>query len=191
MESTRGTTVSDTEHTDHAGGLAALRHALDESGLLADLQDEDGFVVGTAPVPAADAHVNVNVDPEIDEYSDIDTAALLAAVERILCVDVPQWQRIVDAIAAEIEDAVGDQPVEEKTPLGDDLILRSIVVFRDATLLSLEAPKQFPDSWIRVQLDDDLSVDGVAVDDKDADAKVFEFASLDDLLDDLSSADGS
>jgi hypothetical protein len=42
-----------------------------------------------------------------------------------------------------------------------------------------------------VQLDDEFGVDGAVVGSKDADAHVVEFASLDDLLDDLSAADGS
>ncbi|ULD38931.1 cytochrome C5 [Rhodococcus qingshengii] len=183
--------MSTTAGTDSAGDLAALRHALDRSGLLRVLRDEDGFVVGAARVPAADVQVNLNIDPELDEYSDVDTAALLAGVERILTIEVPQWRRLVVAIAAEIDDAVGDEPVEEEISLGADLLLRSIVVFRDATLLSFDAPKQFPDSWIRVQLDDEFGVDDVMVEGKDADADVVEFASLDDVLDDLSSADGS
>jgi len=57
---------------------------------LADLQNEDGFVVGTARVPAADVQVNVNVDPEFDEYSDSTRrhCALLAVLERILTIEI-------------------------------------------------------------------------------------------------------
>ncbi|MDI9917673.1 cytochrome C5 [Rhodococcus sp. IEGM 1379] len=140
-------------------------------------------------MPAARADVRVNVEPELDDRSDVDAPALLAAVERILTIGVLQWRRIVDTIATEVEDAVATQSAEETTALRDDLDLRSVIVFHEAILLSLAAPKQFPDSWIRAQLDDDLAVDDVVVEGKDADVEMVEFGSLDDLLDVLSSAD--
>ncbi|WP_430330881.1 cytochrome C5 [Rhodococcus sp. ACT016] len=171
-----------------------LRDEIARTGLLTAPQADDGFVFGTARMRATGTDVNVNVDPEIDDRSDVDTRALLAAVERVLTITDARWERIVDSVAEEIEEAVGDQSVSEATDLRDDLALRSVVVFHDAVLLSFAAPKQFPDSWIRVQLDEDLGVEGVAVDEKDDDEKdddveVVEFESLDGLLDHLSSAD--
>ncbi|WP_433609974.1 cytochrome C5 [Prescottella agglutinans] len=166
-----------------------LREEIARTGLLTAPQADDGFVFGTARMGAVGTDVNVNVDPELDDRSDLDTGVLLAAVERVLTVGDERWGRIVDSVAEEIEEAVGDQGVIEATDLRDDLALTSMAVFHDAVLLSFAAPKQFPDSWIRAQLDEDLDVEGVVVDEKDDDVEVVEFASLDDLVDHLSSAD--
>lgn len=166
--------------------IARLRDEIAGSGLLTAPQVGDGFVFGTARVAAAGTDVTVNVDPELDNRPVPDTGVLLAAVDRLLTVTPEQWLRIVDSVAEEIEEAVGDAPVHEPTDLRDDLSLTSTVVFNDALLLSFAAPKQFPDSWIRVQLDEQLAVDGVCIDDKDDDAEVVEFDSLDDLLDHVS-----
>lgn len=163
-----------------------LRDEIARSALLTAPQVGDGFVFGTGRMRSLGTEVTVNVDPELDDRAGFDTGVLLAAVERLLTVTPQRWDRIVDSVAEEIEDAVGDQPVHETTDLRDDLSLTSTAVFHDALLLSFATPKQFPDSWIRVQLDDDLSVEGVAVDDKDDDTEVVEFGSLDDLLDHLS-----
>jgi len=165
-----------------------LRDEIVRTGLLTAPQADDGFVFGTARMRVVGTDVNVNVDPELDDRSDMDTGALLAAVERVLAVTDARWGRIVDSIAGEIEEAVGEQRVIEPTDLRDDLTLTSMAVFHDAVLLSFAAPKQFPDSWIRAQLDEDLDVDGVMVDEKDDDAAVVEFAALEDLLDHVSSA---
>lgn len=166
-----------------------LRDQIVRSGLLTAPRADDGFVFGTARIPAAAADVTVNVDPELDDRSDPDVGVLLAAVERLLTIAPAQWSRIVDTIAEEIEEAVGDQRVRETTDLRDDLAITSTVVFHDAVLLSFAAPKQLPDSWIRAQLDEDLTVDQVAVDAKDDGVEVVEFASLDDLLDHVSAED--
>jgi CRISPR/Cas system CMR subunit Cmr4 (Cas7 group RAMP superfamily) len=77
---------------------------------------------------------------------------LLAAVERVLTISDSSWQGILGEVAEEIEEAV-DQDVSEASDRRDDLALASVVVFHDAVLLSFAAPRQFPDSWIRVQLD--------------------------------------
>lgn len=166
-----------------------LRDELARSGLLSTPYATDGIVVGAAHLPAAGADVMVNVDPELEERPDLDAAALLAGVRRILTITTAQWRQIVDAIAGDIEEAVGDEAVIETTDLRDDLALRSVVVLPDAVLLSFAAPKQFPDSWIRAQLDEDFAVVEVIVDEKDDDVETVQFASVDDLLDHLSTSD--
>ncbi|MCL2534957.1 MAG: cytochrome C5 [Nocardiaceae bacterium] len=166
-----------------------LRDEIVRSGLLEAAQADDGIVFGTARMHAVGTDVTVNVDPELDDRPDVDTDALLAAVERLLMITPERWNRVVDSIAGEIEEAVGDQRVDEATDLRNDLALRSTVVFHDAVLLSFAAPKQFPDSWIRAQLDESLDVDGVVVDGKDHDTGAVEFESLDDLLDHLTADD--
>ncbi|WP_422890246.1 cytochrome C5 [Nannocystis pusilla] len=168
-----------------------MRDELARSGLLCAPYVGDGIVIGRARLPAAGADVMVNVDPELEERPDLDAAALLAAVARILTIPTAQWRQIVDAIAGDIEDAVGDEAVIETTDLRDDLALRSVVVLPDAVLLSFAAPKQFPDSWIRAQLDEDFEVVEVVVDEKDDDVETVQFESVDDLLDHLSTSDDS
>lgn len=169
--------------------LERLHNDITRSGLLFDPQIADDFIHGTARIPSAGVDVAVNVDPELADHPDPDATVLLAAIERLLTITPERWHRIIDSIAQEIEEAVGDQPIAEPIDLRDDLTLSSTVVFHDATLLSFAAPKQFPDSWIRAQLDEDLAVDGVAVDDRDDDVETVEFESVDDLLDHLSAAD--
>ncbi len=78
----------------------------------------------------------------------------------------------------------------EQIDLRDDLEATSVVVFADAVLLAFLAPKQFPDSRILVQLDDDLEVDGVEVRELDG-SETIAFDTLDDLLDHISGPDES
>lgn len=166
-----------------------LRDELARRGLLSAPHVGDGIVIGAAHLPAAGADVMVNVDPELDERPELDAATLLAGVERILTITTAQWRLIVDAIAEDIEDAVGDEAVIETTDLRDDLALRSVVVLPDAVLLSFAAPKQFPDSWIRAQLGEDFEVVEVLVDEKDDGVETVQFGSVDDLLDHVSASD--
>ena len=167
--------------------ITLLGDEIAQRGLLAELRADDGIVVGVARMHATGTDVTVNVDPEFDDRSDMDTGVLLAAVERVLAITTARWDQLVNEVAGEIEDAVGDQQVRETVDLRDDLTLESVVVFHDAILLSFGAPKQFPDSWIRIQLDEEFAVDDVVIDDKDDDDEVVEFESVDDLLDHLSS----
>ncbi|WP_434428233.1 cytochrome C5 [Nannocystis pusilla] len=168
-----------------------LRDELARSGLLSAPYATDGIVIGAARLPAAGADIMVNVDPDLEEQPELDAGALIAAVERVLTLTTAQWRQIVDVIAEDIEEAVGDEQVIETTDLRDDLAVRSVVVLPDAVLLSFAAPKQFPDSWIRAQLDDDFEVVEVIVDEKDDGIETVEFASADDLLDHLSETDES
>ncbi|MCU1645187.1 MAG: hypothetical protein JWN03_5462 [Nocardia sp.] len=165
-----------------------LKNEIVRSGLHTAAQTDDRFVHGAARIRAVGIDIMANVDPELDDRSDLDSAVLLTAIERLLAITPAQWQLIIDSIAQEIEEAVGNQSLEETTDLRDDLTLSSTVVFHDAFLLSFAAPKQFPDSWIRAQLDEDLVVVDVVVDDNDDAIEVVEFESYDDLLNHLSAA---
>ncbi|UIJ46276.1 hypothetical protein LZK98_04835 [Sphingomonas cannabina] len=146
------------------GPIEQLRDAIAASKVMLDPQIGDGFVFGTARLPVAGAHVNVNVDPESEDGSGIDAGELVGAIERVLEMSPQVWRRIIDDIAEEIEGAVGGEEVIEATDLRDDLAVRSVVVFADATLLSFAAPMQFPDSCIRVQLGEDFEVEDVSID---------------------------
>jgi hypothetical protein len=96
---------------------------------------------------------------------------------------------VIDEVAADIEDAVDDDaPVIDQTDLRDDLEATSVVVFADALLLAFDAPRQFPDSRILVQLDEELEVSGIEVRERDG-VETVEFDTLDDLLDHISGPD--
>lgn len=174
--------------------LDTLLARIVESGLLEEPLAENGLVYGRASIDAAGTVVNVNVDPELEDEDeqgdDVDHDALIAAVSRILSVGESRWRAIIDEAAADIDDAVDDEPVVEQIDLRDDLEATSVVVFADAVLLAFLAPKQFPDSRILVQLDDDLEVDGVEVRELDG-SETIAFDTLDDLLDHISGPDES
>lgn len=170
--------------------LRALADALANRRLIASPKIEDDFVYGLTRFEAIDAEVMLNVDPEFEEHPDLDTADFVTKVEGVLEITALEWRDIVDSIATEIEDSVGSEPIAEQTDLRDDLVLASIVVLVDAVLLSFDAPKQFPDSIVRVQLDDDLRVEDVAVEahGEDDDGETITFENVDELLRHLSAS---
>ncbi|WP_251048933.1 cytochrome C5 [Microbacterium sp. ISL-103] len=151
--------------------LDTLLARIVDSGLLDDPVAENGLIYGRATIDAAGAVVTVNVDPELDpELEDdedgLDADALLAAIARILSVSETRWRAVIDEVADDIDEAVDDEPVIEQTDLRDDLEATSVVVFADAVLIAFDAPKQFPDSRILVQLDDELDVASIEVRDR-------------------------
>lgn len=138
-----------------------------ESGLLDDPVAENGLVYGRATIDAAGAVVTVNVDPELeDDEESFDADEMLGAISRILSVSETRWRAVIDEVADDIDEAVDDEPVIEQTDLRDDLEATSAVVFADAVLIAFDAPKQFPDSRILVQLDDELEVANIEVRDR-------------------------
>lgn len=166
--------------------LEALLQRISDSGLLDDPVAEQDIVFGRARLDGAGADVMVNVDPELDEVDDPDPGILVAGVSRVLAMTESQWTAIVEAVATELEEAVADDgPIAEQTDLRAELEPKSVVVFADAVLLSLAAPRQFPDSRILVQLDEDFEIENVEVA-EEGDAETIEFDSLDDLLDHIS-----
>ncbi|KQR48620.1 cytochrome C5 [Microbacterium sp. Leaf161] len=160
-----------------------------DSGLLDDPVAENGLIYGRATIDAAGAVVTVNVDPELeDDEETLDDDALLEAIARILSVSETRWRAVIDEVADDIDEAVDDEPVLEQIDLRDDLEATSVVVFADAVLIAFDAPKQFPDSRILVQLDDDLEVANIEVRDR-AEVETVEVDDIDDLLDRLSGDD--
>ena len=134
-------------------------------GQLDDPAIAGDVVRGHAHLEAAGTDVTVDLDPENDgdADADIDVDQLLAGVDRIIGVTETRWRAIVDEAATDIEEAVGESDVSERIDLRDDMEAASVVVFADAVLIALRAPRQFPDSRILVQLDDELEVTGVEV----------------------------
>lgn len=165
--------------------IAHLRDAMAASQLLNDVQADDGFVVGSVHFQAADADIHLNVDPELAENPEMDADLLVANTRRFLALPAERWMPLIDEIAREVEEAVEDDEVEEPSDLRDDLRLHSVAIFADAVLLSFVAPKQFPQCWLRAQLDADLALEDISIDEDDG-VETIEFKSLDDLLDNLS-----
>lgn len=171
--------------------LTRLTTLLRESGLLTSITTDDGFVHGPATLSATGTEVMVNVDPDLEEDSDPDLPALVAQVGRVLSMPTTAWTALLDEIATEVEDAVGDVPVENDTDLRDDLAARSVVVVPDAVLIVFDAPSQFPDAVVRVQLDGDLGLEDLEIaalhpEDPDDGTDTVTFDSVDELLDHLS-----
>lgn len=152
--------------------------------LLRDPTAEGDFAYGMADLPAAGTDVMVNVDPELEDRDDVEVADLVDRVAAFLALTPEQWEQVVARTVAEIEDAVGDQPVAEPTALRDDLALTSSVVFVDAVLLSFVAPLQLPDAVVRVQLDQDHRFEDVEVEIEGVES--VGFPDLDSLLEHLS-----
>ncbi|WP_136056959.1 cytochrome C5 [Microbacterium sp. K24] len=149
--------------------LDTLLARIVDSGLIDEPVAENGLIYGRASIDAAGTVVTVNVDPELEDDDDtIDEDALLAAITRILSIGESRWRAVIDEVADDIDEAVDDEPVVEQIDLRDDLEATSVVVFADAVLLAFDAPKQFPDSRILVQLDDELEVANIEVRDRDA-----------------------
>lgn len=168
--------------------LQRLADALSEAGLISDPVVDDSFVHGRTYLSGADAEVNLNVDPDPDVDPDVDPDALVRRVAGVVAITSAQWREVVEQVAVEIEDAVGEAAVAERTDLRDDLVVRSVVVLPDAALLSFEAAEHFPSGAIRVRLDDDLQLDDLEVEPGDGSGERREtvvFDDLDDLLDHL------
>lgn len=165
--------------------IAHLRDAIAASQLLQNVEADDGFVVGRVRFQPAAADIPINVDPELADNPVMDADTLIANMQRFLAMPLDRWKQLIHEIALEVEEAVEDDEVEEPQDLRDDLRLHSVVIFADAVLLSLVAPRQFPDCWVRAQLSVGLALDDVSIDENDG-VETIEFKSLDDLLDKLS-----
>lgn len=166
--------------------ISHLRDVIAASQLLQDVQARDDFVVASVRFQAAGVDIHVNVDPELADNPEICVDTLIANTRRFLEMSADHWKGLINDIALEVEEAVGDAEVEEPMDLRDDLRLHSAAIFADAVLLSFMAPRQFPDSWVRAQLCVELTLEDVSIDEKD-DVETVEFNSLDELLDNLSS----
>lgn len=164
--------------------LHTLRDTLADERILDDPTVEDSIVYGRAHLDAAGVDVSINIDPELEDVEDVDWDALYDGVKQLLAIEAPHWAEIMDAVAAEIAEDDGDV---DEAELRADLEPTSVVVFAEATLISLVAQRQFSDTRILLQLDENLELENVQVGDDDVETIVF--ASIDDLLDHISAAD--
>jgi hypothetical protein len=166
--------------------LTALAEELTRRGLVASPEVEDTFVYGLARFDAIDAEVMLNVDPEPEEQEvEPEPAALADLAQRVLSIPVAEWKVLLDRVVSEIEESDELDEVVETAELREDLVLRSVIVFIDAVLLSFDAPKQFPDSSVLVQLDADLAFEAVEVeadDDDEEGGETIEFSTVEELV---------
>ncbi len=170
--------------------LEPLRTALESSGALSNVHAADGIVFGLADLPAVDAQLIVNVDPELEERTaaQIDSAVLIGHIKGLLAQTPEDWQAIVEAtidelIEAEEFEEESAQDEDLMAALRDDMELTSVAVLHEAVLLEFAAEETLPDHWVRVQLDEDLDVFAAMLDEKDEDEDdTLVFDSLDDLL---------
>lgn len=148
-----------------------LLAAVLDSALLESPTAHDDLVSGRAHLPAAVADVDVVVDPD---GAEVDPDSLVTGLSDILDITESEWTDLVDEIADELDDEADDATDEsdgetsaEAVDLRDDLTITTLRVLPDAALLTFAAPKRFPDSWIRVQLDADLEIEDLQVDERE------------------------
>lgn len=134
-----------------------------ESGLVDDPVIEDDVVRGEAYLTGADAEVEIDVDPEIDETDEPDLDALLAAVSRVLSTDEQSWRALLEEVATEIEDALEDEEIAKVADPRVDLEPVGVGVFVDAIIVVFVAEKQFPDALVHVQLTPELEVEDIEI----------------------------
>ncbi len=134
-----------------------------QTGLIDDPVIEDDVVRGEAHLAGADAMVEVDVDPEVDEVDEPDLDALVAAVSQVLSIDETRWRALVEEVATEIEDALDDEEIEKVADPRVDLEPVGVGVFVDALIVVFVAEKQFPDALVHVQLTPELEVEDIEI----------------------------
>lgn len=148
--------------------VSQLLDRLSADALLVDPRIEEDVVHGRAWLEGLDAEVEVTIDPELEDGDDRTVDELAEAATRVLGMSGGRWVDIVDDVATEIEEAVeGDGPIAETTDLRTELTLVSLTVYAEAALLRFVAPKQFPDSDVLVQLDEDQAINDLSVVERD------------------------
>lgn len=143
--------------------LARLADEITALGLLEDVTVGPETLRGTGRFAATESSILVIVDPEPEETGGVDSEALVASLQGILALAGPRWDGIVDEIAGDIEESVGDAAVEERADLRDDLDLVAVTVFADASLLEFAAPRQFPTARLQAQLGEGLELEDLEV----------------------------
>ncbi|WZB73712.1 hypothetical protein WJ972_20250 [Achromobacter insuavis] len=93
--------------------ISHLRDAIAASQLLQDAQARDDFVVGSVRFQPAGVDIHVNVDPELDDNPETCVDTLIANTQRFLAMSADHWKGLINDIALEVEEAVGDEEVEE------------------------------------------------------------------------------
>ncbi|MGF6846599.1 hypothetical protein QFZ51_001834 [Chitinophaga sp. W3I9] len=142
----------------HSFGPEIIEGHIDENMLTAKVK------LAAIPEP-----VSLMIDPETVSTEPDDFSALVEATKKLVAyLDGGKFGEIVDAVAREInESAYGQQDVppsaDELTALINDLALTGIEVFPEGFMLNFIAEKIFPGSEIKVQLEEDFSIDDVSI----------------------------
>lgn len=143
--------------------LTRLADEITALGLLEDVTVGEETLRGTGRFAATDSSILVIVDPELEETGGVDAEAVVASLQGILALAGSRLDAIVDEIARDIEESVGDAAVDERTDLRDDLDLVAVTVFADASLLEFAAPRQFPTARLQAQLGEGLELEDLEV----------------------------
>ncbi|MEZ2442391.1 hypothetical protein AB6805_11750 [Chitinophaga sp. RCC_12] len=142
----------------HSFGPEIIEGHIDENMLTAKVK------LAAIPEP-----VSLMIDPETISTEPDDFTSLVEATKKLVAyLDGGKFGEIVDAVAKEInESAYGQQDVppsaDELTALINDLALTGIEVFPEGFMLNFIAEKIFPGSEIKVQLEEDFSIDDVSI----------------------------
>jgi hypothetical protein len=144
--------------------VTSLLGRLSASALLTDPVAEGDVVEGRAWLEGLDSEALIRVDTESEDGEEVDLDALVEYAEGVVGLSGKRWVAIVDEVSTELEEAAEEQgAVTETSDLRTELTLVSVTVLPEATLLRFVAPRQFPDSVVLVQLDEDHEINDLSV----------------------------
>ncbi len=130
---------------------------------------DENMLTAKVKLAAIPEPVSLMIDPETISTEPDDFTSLVEATKKLVAyLDGGKFGEIVDAVAKEInESAYGQQDVppspDELTALINDLALTGIEVFPEGFMLNFISEKIFPGSEIKVQLEEDFSIDDVSI----------------------------
>lgn len=130
---------------------------------------EENMLTGKVKLAAIQEPVSLMIDPEIASTEPDDFTPLVEETKKLVAyLDGGKFQEIVDAVAKEINESAYEQQhvppsPDELTALINDLTLTGIEVFPEGFMLNFISEKIFPGSEIKVQLEEDFSIDDVSI----------------------------
>lgn len=130
---------------------------------------EDNMLTGRIKLAGMQAAVSLMIDPEAESTEPGDFTLLLDATHQLVTyLNTGKLREIIAAVANEINESAYEQQddmpgPEELTNLINDLALTGIEVFPEGFMLNFNAGTIFPGADIRVQLNEDFSIDDVAI----------------------------
>lgn len=139
--------------------LNALAEALTDTGLVKDVEVDEGFVHGDALVASIGLEVSLNVDPDPEDAGHaVDVDLLVANSVAVLAMTRDQYEGIAELLIEELTEALAEEGIEQVKDLASDVALVSLVAFPDGHGLVFVSPEQFPDGNITVLVDQDWTV---------------------------------
>lgn len=148
--------------------LTALAEALTATGVLTEVQADEGFVHGDAVLGATGAEITLNVDPDPDEVGlELAVDTLVSRSVALLAVTPEQLGQVVAVVAEELEAALAEEEIEQVVDLREDLTVVALIAMpKDAGIVFL-APTQFPNGGITVVVDDAYEVQEIQLEGMD------------------------